>query len=101
MSNKRKEEKILDNTLNSLANTEVVERYGSANAEFIKGYTGVNNETGQKLQKLAVTTQKILSINHQNVLRELKTLKFTVKTILLLILSKLKMVRLSQAQNLR
>ncbi|HAL85914.1 MAG TPA: hypothetical protein DCM31_02940, partial [Deferribacteraceae bacterium] len=51
MSNKRKEEKILDNTLNSLANTEVVERYGSANAEFIKGYTGVNNETGQKLQK--------------------------------------------------
>lgn len=52
MSNKKKKEKkTLENTLNSIANTEVVDRHGSANAEHIKGFTGVDNETGQKLQR--------------------------------------------------
>ena len=35
----------------ALAGSETVARYGSANAEFIKGYRGVDNETGQKLAK--------------------------------------------------
>lgn len=30
---------------------EIVSRYGSANAEYIKGYTGVDNETGQVFAK--------------------------------------------------
>jgi len=30
---------------------EVVQRYGSANAEYIKGYRGVDNETGQAFNK--------------------------------------------------
>lgn len=35
----------------TLATGEVVERFGSAAAEFIKGYTGVDNETGQVFAK--------------------------------------------------
>lgn len=35
----------------ALAASETVARYGSANAEFIKGYRGVDNETGQVLAK--------------------------------------------------
>ena len=35
----------------SLASDETVRRFGSAGAEFIKGYRGVDNETGQKLAK--------------------------------------------------
>ena len=35
----------------ALAASEVVSRFGSANAEFIKGYNGVDNETGQKFAK--------------------------------------------------
>jgi len=35
----------------ALAADETVNRFGSANAEFIKGYRGVDNETGQKLAK--------------------------------------------------
>lgn len=31
--------------------SEVVQRFGSANAEFIKSYTGIDNETGQTLAK--------------------------------------------------
>jgi hypothetical protein len=31
----------------ALSTSETVNRYGSANAEYIKGYTGVDNETGQ------------------------------------------------------
>lgn len=34
-----------------LSGTETVSRFGSANAEFIKGYTGVDNETGQVFAK--------------------------------------------------
>ncbi|HDR9495834.1 hypothetical protein [Burkholderia stabilis] len=35
----------------SLASDETVRRYGSAGAEFVKGYRGVDNETGQKFAK--------------------------------------------------
>lgn len=34
----------------ALASSEVVFRFGSANAEYIKGYRGVDNETGRKLR---------------------------------------------------
>jgi len=35
----------------ALSANETVTRFGSANAEFIKGYRGVDNETGQKFSK--------------------------------------------------
>lgn len=35
----------------ALSTSETVSRYGSAGAEFIKGYTGVDNELGQKFSK--------------------------------------------------
>lgn len=34
-----------------LSGTEIVSRFGNANAEFIKGYTGVDNETGHVFAK--------------------------------------------------
>jgi hypothetical protein len=38
-------------TAAALSTSETVSRYGSANAEFLKGYNGVDNETGQKFAK--------------------------------------------------
>ncbi|MDQ0702831.1 hypothetical protein QF043_001623 [Pseudomonas sp. W3I7] len=38
-------------TATALATSEVVNRFGSANAEYIKGFTGVDNEVGVKLSK--------------------------------------------------
>lgn len=35
----------------SLAAAETINRFGSANAEYIKGYNGIDNETGQKFAK--------------------------------------------------
>lgn len=35
----------------ALSASETVNRYGSANAEYIKGYTGIDNETGKKFAK--------------------------------------------------
>ena len=35
----------------ALATNETVSRFGSATAEFIKGYRGIDNETGQKFAK--------------------------------------------------
>lgn len=35
----------------ALAQDEIVKRYGSAGAEFIKGYQGVDHETGQRFAK--------------------------------------------------
>lgn len=35
----------------AMGSSEAVTRYGSANAEYIKGYTGVDNETGRKFAK--------------------------------------------------
>ena len=40
-----------DPHLPRLAASETVSRFGSANAEYIKGFTGVDNETGQRLAK--------------------------------------------------
>ncbi|WP_404300071.1 hypothetical protein [Alicycliphilus denitrificans] len=34
-----------------LSTSETVSRFGSANAEYIKGYTGIDNETGQNFAK--------------------------------------------------
>lgn len=55
MTTKKKDKKGGDRTLDNAAvaagNIEVVSRYGSANAEWIKAYTGVDNETGQVLTK--------------------------------------------------
>jgi len=38
-------------TATALANDEVVKRFGSASAEYFKGYRGVDNETGQQFAK--------------------------------------------------
>lgn len=40
-----------ENLIAGLSTSEIVDRYGSANAEHIIAYSGVNNETGQVLQK--------------------------------------------------
>lgn len=48
---KRKETPTAVNVGISSAATETVGRTGSANAEYIKGYTGIDNETGRKLAK--------------------------------------------------
>lgn len=41
----------LRNVAVATASTETVGRYGSANAEYVKGYTGVDQQTGQVLHK--------------------------------------------------
>ena len=38
-------------TATALANDEVVKRFGSATSEYLKGYRGVDNETGQQFAK--------------------------------------------------
>jgi len=38
-------------TATALSASETVSRYGSANAEYVKGYRGVDNATGQRLAK--------------------------------------------------
>ena len=35
----------------ALSTSETVQRFGSANAEFVRGYRGIDNETGKKLAK--------------------------------------------------
>ena len=49
--NKKTSDRTLDNVAVAAGNSEVVSRYGSANAEWIKAYTGVDNETGKILRK--------------------------------------------------
>lgn len=44
-------QKDIDRVGVSIAGGETVFRHGSANAEFIKGYSGVDNETGQRMAK--------------------------------------------------
>ncbi|MBP2847166.1 hypothetical protein J8655_17055 [Dickeya oryzae] len=48
-------------TVTALAEDEIVQRFGSASVEYLKGYRGVDNETGQRLAKgLAdVTNHKV------------------------------------------
>lgn len=38
-------------TATALSTSETVSRYGSANAEFVKAYTGIDNEAGKVLSK--------------------------------------------------
>lgn len=53
MSNKKDSDfqKEIQNAGAAFASSEVVSRYGSANAEYIKGYSGSDNETGKKFSK--------------------------------------------------
>lgn len=48
---KKQDDRTLDNVAVASGNTEVVSRYGSANAEHIKGYTGIDYETGTRLNR--------------------------------------------------
>lgn len=44
-------ERDIIRTATALSASETVSRFGSANAEFIKGYTGIDNEAGKVLSK--------------------------------------------------
>lgn len=50
-SRKDEMQRDIARTATALSASETVSRYGSANAEFIKGYTGVDNETAKTLSK--------------------------------------------------
>jgi hypothetical protein len=50
-SEQEEKQKTLENAALTGAAVEVVNRYGSANKEFLVGYSGVDNETGQVLSK--------------------------------------------------
>lgn len=54
----------------SLSSSEVVGRYGSANEEYVKGYSGIDNESGQRFTKglLGISKHKInLEYAEQNI----------------------------------
>ena len=56
-----------------MSTKETVERFGSANAEYIKGYRGVDNETGQKLAKgLAGIAKHKVSANPEEAAKNIK-----------------------------
>ena len=44
-------ERDIARTATALSTSETVSRYGSANAEFVKAYTGIDNEVGKVLSK--------------------------------------------------
>lgn len=44
-------ERDIGRTATALSTSETVSRYGSANAEFVKAYTGIDNEAGKVLSK--------------------------------------------------
>jgi hypothetical protein len=57
----------------ALSANEVVSRYGGANAEFIKGYAGLDNETGQKFAKgLADIAKHKLNENPEEAVKNIK-----------------------------
>ena len=57
----------------ALATTETVSRFGSASAEFIKGYRGVDRETGQKFAKgLAGIAQHKVNSNPAEAAKNIK-----------------------------
>jgi len=57
----------------AMSTNEVVSRYGSANAEFIKGYSGIDNETGQKFAKgLADIAKHKLNANPAEAAKNIK-----------------------------
>ncbi len=72
MKKDEKKKRTKENLIAGLSTTEVVDRYGSANAEHIVGYTGVNNETGQVLQKglKEISNYKVNEQFEQNNLRQ-------------------------------
>ncbi|MEE1922476.1 hypothetical protein V0R50_06940 [Pseudomonas sp. 148P] len=54
------------NTATALSSSETVSRYGSANAEFVKAYTGVDNEHGVTLSKgLKGISQENTGVKHR------------------------------------
>lgn len=53
------------------ASTETVRRYGSANAEYVKAYTGVDNELGKTLDK-GLKKISEYNVNHNDVERNIK-----------------------------
>ncbi|MHA6197367.1 hypothetical protein ACX3YG_23705 [Pseudomonas wadenswilerensis] len=54
------------NTATALSASETVSRYGSANAEFVKAYTGVDNEYGVTLSKgLKGISQENTGVKHR------------------------------------
>lgn len=72
MKDEKKEKNTKENFIAGLSTSEVVDRYGSANAEHIVGYTGVNNETGQVLQKglKEISTHNVNEKYKENNLRQ-------------------------------
>ncbi len=57
----------------AMSTNEVVSRYGSANAEFIKGYSGIDSETGQKFAKgLADIAKHKLNANPEEAAKNIK-----------------------------
>ena len=66
-------QKDMDRVGVTLAGSETVSRYGSANAEFIKGYTGVDNETGQKMARgLAAVSEYKLNADPNEAAKNIK-----------------------------
>ncbi len=72
MKEDKKEKHTRENLVAGLSTSEVVDRYGSANAEHIIAYNGVNNETGQVLQKglKEISNHKVNEQFEQNNLRQ-------------------------------
>lgn len=50
-SNHEEIQRDIIQSVTALSTSETVSRFGSANAEYIKGFTGVDNETGQRFAK--------------------------------------------------
>lgn len=59
-------ERDIARTATALSASETVSRYGSANAEFVKGYSGVDNEVGKVLSKgLKGISEENTSVKHR------------------------------------
>lgn len=57
----------------AMSTNEVVSRYGSANAEFIKGYSGMDNQTGHKFDRgLADIAKYKLNANPEEAAKNIK-----------------------------
>jgi len=56
----------ISHTATALSTSETVSRYGSANAEYVKAYTGVDNEAGKVLSKgLKGISQEKTGVKHR------------------------------------
>lgn len=59
-------ERDIGRTAIALSTSEAVNRYGSANAEFVKAYTGIDNEAGKVLSKgLKGISQEKTGVKHR------------------------------------